>query len=77
MIVTFLLSLLMMLGLFLLLLGGVGFVQNYSFLLCNAGFNFFTSFYPECKPVLGHYLFGYNWKTLDDAGYTMLSMKEK
>ena len=33
-------------------------------LLCNAGFNFFpTSFYPECKPVLDHYLFGYNWKT--------------
>ena len=32
-------------------------------LLCNAGFNFFPSFYPECKPVLDHYLFGYNWKT--------------
>jgi len=32
-------------------------------LLCNAGFNFFPSFYPECKQVLGHYLFGYNWKT--------------
>ena len=32
-------------------------------LLCNAGFNFFPRFYPECKPVLGHYLFGYNWKT--------------
>ena len=144
MIITLLLSLMMMAGLFLLLLGGVGFVQNYSFfssapkevrdavpktkperfkgqhtvgwviiilafalmggamvlgawdgirndfsfwkfffrflimlillkafdigffdwfLLCNAGFNFFPSFYPECKPVLGHYLFGYNWKT--------------
>ena len=32
-------------------------------LLCNAGFDFFPRFYPECKPVLGHYLFGYNWKT--------------
>ena len=32
-------------------------------LLCNAGFNFFPHFYPETKPVLGHYLFGYNWKT--------------
>lgn len=144
MIVTLLLSLMMMAGLFLLLLGGVGFVQNYSFfssapkevkdivpgekperfkgqhvlgwsiiiiafslmggavvlgawegirseysfwqfflrfiimlmllkafdigffdwfLLCNAGFDFFTRFYPECRPVLGHYLFGYNRKT--------------
>lgn len=144
MLITLLLSFLMMLGLFLLLLGGVGFVQNYSFfssapkevrdavpktkperfkgqhivgwiiiifafafmggaivlgawdgirndfsfwqfflrffimlillkafdigffdwfLLCNVGFNFFPSFYPECNPVLGHYLFGYNWKT--------------
>jgi hypothetical protein len=33
------------------------------FLLCNAGFNFFPHFYPETKAVLGHYLFGYNWKT--------------
>ena len=33
------------------------------FLLCNSGFDFFASFYPECKPVLGRYLFGYNWKT--------------
>jgi len=32
-------------------------------LLSNAGFNFFPHFYPECKPVLGRYLFGYNWKT--------------
>jgi len=32
-------------------------------LLSNAGFNFFPSFYPETKAVLGHYLFGYNWKT--------------
>jgi len=32
-------------------------------LLCNAGFNFFPHFYPETKKVLGHYLFGYNWKT--------------
>ncbi|MCR5128942.1 MAG: hypothetical protein K6B69_12675 [Lachnospiraceae bacterium] len=32
-------------------------------LLCNAGFNFFPHYYPETKPVLGHYLFGYNWKT--------------
>ena len=32
-------------------------------LLCNAGFNFFPHFYPETAPVLGHYLFGYNWKT--------------
>ena len=32
-------------------------------LLCNAGFNFFPHFYPETGPVLGHYLFGYNWKT--------------
>ena len=32
-------------------------------LLCNAGFNFFPHFYPETKEVLGHYLFGYNWKT--------------
>ena len=32
-------------------------------LLCNAGFNMFPHFYPETKPVLGHYLFGYNWKT--------------
>ena len=32
-------------------------------LLCNAGFDFFPRFYPECKPVLGHYLFGYNRKT--------------
>ena len=32
-------------------------------LLCNAGFNFFPHFYPETKDVLGHYLFGYNWKT--------------
>ena len=32
-------------------------------LLCNAGFNFFPGFYPETKPVLGHYLFGYNYKT--------------
>ena len=128
--ITLLLAVMMMAGLFLLLLGGVGFVQNKSFfssapkevrdavpdtkperfkgqhivgwiiiilafalmigavvigavmgirdgltfwqlfgrflimlLLCNAGFNFFPRFYPECKPVLGHYLFGYNWKT--------------
>ena len=33
------------------------------FLLCNSGFGFFAGFYPECKPVLGRYLFGYNWKT--------------
>ena len=33
------------------------------FLLCNAGLNFFPHFYPETKAVLGHYLFGYNWKT--------------
>ena len=33
------------------------------FLLCNAGFDFFPHFYPETKPVLGHYLFGYNKKT--------------
>lgn len=33
------------------------------FLLCNAGFNFFPHFYPETKEVLGHYLFGFNWKT--------------
>ena len=32
-------------------------------LLSNAGFNFFPHFYPECKSVLGRYLFGYNWKT--------------
>ena len=32
-------------------------------LLCNAGFGFFPHYYPETKPVLGHYLFGYNWKT--------------
>ena len=32
-------------------------------LLCNAGFNFFPHFYPETKAVLGHHLFGYNWKT--------------
>jgi hypothetical protein len=32
-------------------------------LLSNAGFNFFPNFYPETKPVLGRYLFGYNWKT--------------
>ena len=32
-------------------------------LLCNAGFGFFPHYYPEIKPVLGHYLFGYNWKT--------------
>lgn len=32
-------------------------------LLCNAGFDFFPRFYPETKEVLGHYLFGYNWKT--------------
>lgn len=32
-------------------------------LLCNAGFNFFPHFYPETKAVLGHRLFGYNWKT--------------
>ena len=32
-------------------------------LLCNAGFNFVPHFYPETKEVLGHYLFGYNWKT--------------
>ena len=32
-------------------------------LLCNAGFDFFPRFYPETKPVLGHYLFGYNYKT--------------
>lgn len=144
MLITILLSVMMMAGLFLLLLGGVGYVQNYKFfssapevvrnavpvakperfkgqhaigwviiilafalmggamvigawhginngytfaqfyirffimlmllkafdvgffdwfLLCNAGFNFFPSFYPECRPVLGHYLFGYNWKT--------------
>ena len=130
-IITLLLAVMMMAGLFLLLLGGVGFVQNKSFfssapkevrdavpetkperfkgqhivgwimivlafalmigavvigvfgrflvmllllkaydigffdwvLLCNAGFGFFPRFYPECRPVLGHYLFGYNWKT--------------
>ena len=142
--ITLLLAVMMMAGLFLLLLGGVGFVQNYSFfssapkevrdavpvtkperfkgqhfvgwimivlafalmvgavvigavlgvrdnltfwqlfarflvmillvkafdigffdwfLLCNSGFGFFAGFYPECKPVLGRYLFGYNWKT--------------
>ena len=33
------------------------------FLLCNAGLNFFPRFYPETKAVLGHHLFGYNWKT--------------
>lgn len=33
------------------------------FLLCNAGLNFFPHFYPETRAVLGHYLFGYNWKT--------------
>ncbi len=33
------------------------------FLLCNAGLDFFPHFYPETKAVLGHYLFGYNWKT--------------
>lgn len=33
------------------------------FLLSNAGFNFFPRFYPETKDVLGHHLFGYNWKT--------------
>ena len=33
------------------------------FLLCNAGLNFFPHFYPETKTVLGHHLFGYNWKT--------------
>ena len=33
------------------------------FLLCNKGLNFFPHFYPETKEVLGHYLFGYNWKT--------------
>ena len=33
------------------------------FLLCNAGLNFFPHFYPESKSVLGHHLFGYNWKT--------------
>lgn len=32
-------------------------------LLCNAGFGFFPHYYPETKPVLGHYLFGYNRKT--------------
>lgn len=32
-------------------------------LLCNGGLNFFPYFYPETKPVLGRYLFGYNWKT--------------
>lgn len=32
-------------------------------LLCNAGYNFFPGYYPETKKVLGHYLFGYNWKT--------------
>ncbi len=32
-------------------------------LLCNAGFGLFPRFYPETKPVLGHYLFGYNRKT--------------
>lgn len=29
-------------------------------LLCNAGFNFFPSFYPETKEVLGRHLFGFN-----------------
>ena len=33
------------------------------FLLCNAGLNFVPRFYPETKAVLGHHLFGYNWKT--------------
>lgn len=32
-------------------------------LLCNAGFNFFSHYYPETKAVLGRHLFGYNWKT--------------
>lgn len=144
MLITFLLSVMMMAGLFLMLLAGVGFIQQYKFfssapkevrdavpktkperfkgqhaigwvmivisfalmggavvlgawngisndfsfwqfylrfflmllllkafdvgffdwvLLSNAGFNFFQHFYPECKPVLGRYLFGYNWKT--------------
>lgn len=144
MLITLLLSVMMMAGLFLMLLGGVGFIQQYKFfssapkevrtavpktkperfrgqhiigwimivisfalmggaiilgawngiengyafwqfyirffimlillkafdigffdwvLLSNAGFNFFPYFYPECKQVLGHYLFGYNWKT--------------
>ncbi len=30
------------------------------FLLCNNGLNFFAHYYPEAKPVLGPYLFGYN-----------------
>ena len=32
-------------------------------LLCNAGFGFFPRFYPETRPVLGRYLFGYNKRT--------------
>ena len=32
-------------------------------LLCNSEFGFFPHYYPETKPVLGHYLFGYNRKT--------------
>lgn len=51
MILKFILSVLMMTGLFLMLL------------LCNAGLNFFPYFYPETKKVLGRYLFGYKWKT--------------
>lgn len=65
MLLTILLALMLMLGLFLMLFGLKAFDIVFFdwFLLCNAGFNFFPHFYPETKEVLGHYLFGFNWKT--------------
>ena len=54
MVLTILFSVMMMAGLFLMLWGGVGFIQDK---------HFFSHYYPETKGVYGRHLFGYNRKT--------------
>lgn len=61
MLITLLLSVMMMVGLFLMLLSGVGFLQDKKFF--SSAPKEVRDVVPETKPVLGRYQFGYNWKT--------------